>query len=100
MVQAALQQPPKTIALLKAALETTVSMAKATGPLLEVADKGRKITFAAADGNKITVEPSGSRTKIIVAGKDGTRDDLKAGLNCEITYKPDGDMEPSNIDCK
>ncbi len=100
MVQAALQQPPKTIALLKAALETTVSMAKATGPLLEVADKGRKITFAAADGKKITVEPSGSRTKIIVAGKEGTRDDLKAGLNCEITYKPDGDMEPSNIDCK
>jgi len=100
MVQAALQQPPKTIALLKAALETTVSMAKASGPLLEVADKGRKITFAAADGKKITTEPSGSRTKITVAGKEGTRDDLKAGLNCEITYKPDGDMEPSAIDCK
>ncbi len=100
MVQAALNQPPKTIALLKAALETTVSMAKASGPLLDVADKGRKITFAAADGKKLTVEPSGSRTKIVVAGKEGTRDDLKAGLNCEITYKPDGDHEPSAIDCK
>lgn len=100
MIQAALQQPPKTIALLKAALETTVSMAKATGPLLEVADKGRKITFTATDGKKITTEPSGSRTKIMIAGKEGKREDLKAGLNCEITYKPDGDMEPSNIDCK
>jgi len=100
MVQAALQQPPKTIALLKAALETTVSMAKATGPLLDVQDKGRKVTFAAADGRKLTVEPSGSRTKIQIAGKDGTRDDLKAGLNCDITYKPDGNMEPTLIDCK
>ena len=81
-------------------METTVSMAKATGPLLEVADKGRKITFAATDGKKITTEPSGSRTKILIAGKEGKREDLKAGLNCEITYKPDGDMEPSNIDCK
>ncbi len=100
MVNAALQQPPKTIALLKAALEATVSMAKASGPLLEVADKGRKVTFAAADGKKLTVEPSGSRTKIMVAGKEGTRDDLKAGLNCEITYKPDGDHEPTEIACK
>lgn len=100
MVQEALNQPPKTIALLKAALEVSVPVAKATGPLLEVADKGRKITFAAADGKKITAEPSGSRTKIMIAGKEGKREDLKAGLNCEITYKPDGDMEPTNIDCK
>ena len=100
MVKAALIQPPKTISLLKETLDVKVPVAKATGPLLEVADKGRKITFAAADGKKLTVEPSGSRTKIMIAGKEGKRDDLKAGLNCEITYKTDGDMEPTNINCK
>lgn len=100
MVKAALIQPPKTIALLKQTLDVKVPVAKATGPLLEVANKGRKITFAAADGKKLTVEPSGSRTKIMIAGKEGKRDDLKAGLSCEITYKTDGDMEPTNINCK
>ncbi len=100
MVKAALIQPPKTISLLKETLDVKVPVAKATGPLLEVADKGRKITFAATDGKKLTVEPSGSRTKIMIAGKEGKRDDLKAGLNCEITYKTDGDMEPTNINCK
>jgi hypothetical protein len=100
MVKEALNQPPKTIALLKAALDVKVPTAKASGPLLDVQDKGRKVTFAAADGKKITVEPSGSRTKITVAGKDAKRDDLKTGLNCDITYKSDGDMEPTNIDCK
>ena len=100
MVQEALNQPPKTVALLKAALEVTVPVAKASGPLLDVQDKGRKITFTAADGKKLTVEPSGSRTKIQIAGKEGKRDDLKAGLNCDITYKPDGDHEPTEIACK
>ncbi|MFN4282605.1 MAG: Bug family tripartite tricarboxylate transporter substrate binding protein [Alphaproteobacteria bacterium] len=100
MVQEALNQPPKTIALLKAALEVTVPVAKASGPLLDVQDKGRKVTFAAADGKKLTVEPSGSRTKIQIAGKEGKRDDLKAGLNCDISYKPDGDHEPTEISCK
>jgi len=100
MVQAALAQPAKSIALLKAALETTASTAKASGPLLDVQDKGRKVTFAAADGKKLTVEPSGSRTKIQIAGKEFKRDDLKAGLNCEITYKSDGNNEPTEIACK
>jgi tripartite-type tricarboxylate transporter receptor subunit TctC len=100
LVKEAMNQTPQTIALLSAALDAKVPEAKATGPLLEVADKGRKITFAATDGKKITTEPSGSRTKITIAGKESAREDLKAGLNCEITYKPDGDMEPSNIACK
>ena len=100
LVKEAMNQSPQTIKLLAAALDAKAPEAKATGPLLEVADKGRKITFAAADGKKLTVEPSGSRTKIMVAGKEGKREDLKAGLNCDITYKPDGDHEPTEIACK
>lgn len=100
LVKEAMNQSPQTIKLLAAALDAKAPEAKASGPLLEVADKGRKITFAAADGKKITSEPSGSRTKITIAGKEGKREDLKAGLNCDITYKPDGDMEPSLIACK
>ncbi|HEY4136337.1 MAG TPA: tripartite tricarboxylate transporter substrate-binding protein [Alphaproteobacteria bacterium] len=100
LVKEAMNQSPETVKLLAAALDAKPSEAKASGPLLDVADKGSKITFAAADGKKVTASPSGSRTKIMIAGKEAKRDDLKAGLNCEITYKADGDMEPSNITCK
>jgi len=100
LVKEAMNQPPKTIALLAAALDVKAPTLKAVGPLLDVEDKGRKITFADAGGKKITAEPSGSRTKITIAGKEAKRDDLKTGLTCDITYKGEGDFEPSIIDCK
>ena len=34
-----------------------------------------------------------------VAGKEGTRDDLKSGLNCEVTYAQ-GSAEPTAITCQ
>lgn len=100
MVKQALNQTPKTVALLAAALEAKAPMAKASGALLEVKDKGRKIVFNGPDGKPVTSEPSGSRTKITIAGKDAKRGDLKAGMKCEVEYKPGGDNEPSSIACQ
>lgn len=100
MVKEALAQPPTTVALLKAALtEGKVKTVKADGPLIEVKDKGRKIVFKGPNGN-VTSKPSGSRTVIKIAGKDGTREDLKPGLACTIQYTPGGNNEPTTIDCK
>ena len=98
MVQEALNQTPQTIALLKEALNAKPAALTAKGPL-EVQDRGRKIVVKGSDGKPITLEPSGSRTKITVAGKEGKRDDLKSGLNCEVTYAQ-GNNEPSAIVCQ
>ena len=100
MVKEALNQTPKTVALLAAALEVKPQTAKASGPLLDVQDKGRAIVFNGPDGKQVKSEPSGSRTKITVAGKEAKRGDLKAGMSCEIEYKPGGDNEPTTIACK
>jgi tripartite-type tricarboxylate transporter receptor subunit TctC len=100
MVKEALNQTPKTVSLLAAALEVKPQTAKASGQLLEVEDKGRAIVFNGPDGKQVKSEPSGSRTKITIAGKEAKRGDLKAGMSCEIEYKPGGDNEPTAIACK
>jgi tripartite-type tricarboxylate transporter receptor subunit TctC len=100
MVKEALTQTPKTVSLLAAALEVKPQTAKASGQLLEVEDKGRTIVFNGPDGKPVKSEPSGSRTKITIAGKEAKRGDLKAGMSCEIEYKPGGDNEPTAIACK
>jgi len=99
-VKAALDQSPETIALLAKTLDIKEPMLKAEGPLLEVRDKGREIVFTGPDRQKVQSKPSGSRTKITIAGKDAQRGDLKAGMNCEINYKSGGDNEPTTIVCK
>lgn len=100
MVKEALNQPKPTVALLKDALEAKTPMAKASGALLEVKDQGRKIVFNGPDGKPVEAEPSGSRTKITIAGKEAKRGELKAGMNCEIEYRPGGENEPSTVNCK
>jgi hypothetical protein len=99
-VKTALDQPPATIALLAKIMDVKQPALKAVGPLLEVRNKGREIVFAGPDKQKVESKPSGSRTKITIAGKDAQRGDLKAGLDCEINYKSGGDNEPTTIVCK
>ena len=106
-VKAAINQSPETIALLAKTLDVKPptpavesQMLKATGPLTEVMEKGREIAFTGHDGKKVNSKVSGSRTQIMIADKEAKREDLKAGLNCEINYKPGGDNEPSSIKCK
>lgn len=99
-VKAALNQSPETIALLAKTLAIKDPTLKAAGPLTEVMDKGREIVFAGHDGQKVHSKLSGSRTQIMIAGKEAKREDLKAGLNCEINYKSGADNEPASINCK
>ncbi len=84
MVKEALNQSPKMVALLASALEVKAPVQKASGPLLEVQDKGRAIVFKGANGQNVQAKPSSSRTKITIAGKEAKRDSLKPGMNCEI----------------
>lgn len=98
MVRAALTQTPQTVALLKEALEAKPEALKVSGPLIAVQDDGRKILVNGADGKQLTLEPSGSRTKIMVSGKETPRNELKAGQTCEIVFAA-GSSEPTAITC-
>ena len=72
------------------------AFALAVGPAL--ADKVEK-----SDGKSITVGGkdytlSGSRTKVTIKGAAGTRDAVKAGMDCTVTGPAGG--EASAVDCK
>jgi len=99
MVKAALVQSPKTVATLKKALsegETTAAL-KASGPLLKIED-GKKITFNGPDGTPVSLEVSGSRTKVTIAGKEAQRNELKVGQSCEVVYVANA-PEPTTVTC-
>lgn len=100
LVKTAMNQSPETVAMLAKTMEVTDAPLKAEGPLMEVLDKGREIVFNGKDGQKIQSKLSGSRTQIMIAGKEAKREELKAGLSCEITYKPGPKNEPAAVNCK
>jgi hypothetical protein len=63
-----------------------------------LADKVEK-----AEGGSITVagkeyKLSGSRTKVTIKGAAGTRDAIKAGMDCTVTGPAGG--EATAVDCK
>jgi hypothetical protein len=83
----------KTKTLILAGVAT---LALAVSPAL--ADKVEK-----ADGGAITVggkefKLSGSRTKVTIKGAAGTRDAVKAGMDCTVTGPAGG--EATAVDCK
>jgi hypothetical protein len=99
MVREALAQPPETVAMVSEILNIKPPSNKVSIKLGSVSPDGRVITFKDS-GKDIKSKISGSRTKITIGGKPGKRSALKAGMPCEIDYKPGGDNEPKTIDCK
>jgi tripartite-type tricarboxylate transporter receptor subunit TctC len=98
-VRAALDQPPETVAMVSGILNIKPPSNKVSTKLGSVSPDGREITFKDS-GKDIKSKISGSRTKITINGKPGKRSALKAGMSCEIDYKPGGENEPITIDCK
>ena len=68
------------------------------GTVTGVEDGGRKVMLKTADGKVATVAVSGSRTKVMVGGKEGSRDAIKAGMTCTATG-PEG-ADATSLDCK
>jgi tripartite-type tricarboxylate transporter receptor subunit TctC len=102
MVKAALKQDPQTVTMLKALLSATPesSGTKVSTALIEVLGDGKEVTFKGPDGKVVKSVLSSSRTKMTVAGKEVDRKGIKAGMTCDIEYKPGGDNEPSVLACK
>lgn len=100
MVLAGLDQSPETVTIIAGAVDVEIPMMKVSATLDEVSEGGREITFKnGADTVKAGV--SGSRTKVTIGGSDATRDQLQAGMMCEIEYDPQHeDNEPTLIACQ
>ena len=98
-INAALVQSPKTIAVLKEALTEAEAPAgvKALGLLVNI-EEGKKITINGPDGKPVSMEVSGSRTKVTIAGQEAQRNQLRVGQNCEVTYAP-GATEATTVIC-
>jgi tripartite-type tricarboxylate transporter receptor subunit TctC len=63
-----------------------------------VEDGGRLLKFPVA-GATHSAKVSSGRTVIRLGGKDAQRGDLKAGLDCDVTYDKDGG-DAARVDCR
>ena len=98
MVDGALNQSPETVALIASIMNLKALTVTVKSSLLKVSKKGKSIVFMSGK-KKIKSKVSGSRTKITIGGKKGTRKALKAGMTCTIEFKPGGKNEPKTLDC-
>jgi len=103
LVKEALDQPEDVITMVRGVLsEEEVKEQKGVSlatELLAVSPDGRNISFKGKDGGTVESKVSGSRTKIMIGGAESTRENLKVGMNCEITYEPGEANEPSTVTC-
>jgi len=101
LVKEALSQSPETVVLVKGILSEEAEGESVTTELMSITPDGRKISFKGKDGDTVESKISGSRTKITLNGQEVKRKELKAGMNCDITYDPaHEENEPSVISCK
>ena len=98
-IEAALNQSPETMALVKSVLSEKPKGTAVKGALLSVTPDGKNITFKGPDGKIVKSKVSGSRTKVVINGKDSNRKNLKQGMTCDIVYKPGGKNEPITLAC-
>lgn len=100
-VRAALNQTPDTIALLKEAMEAgkNEKLPEFNGTITSLGDSNKNVVMKLTDGTEFKTAISGSRTRIMMAGKDVKRSALTVGASCTITA-PKNDAEAKLIDCK
>ena len=94
-----MNQSPETMALVKSVLSEKPKGTAVKGALLSVTPDGKNITFKGPDGKIVKSKVSGSRTKVVINGKDSNRKNLKQGMTCDIVYKPGGKNEPITLAC-
>jgi tripartite-type tricarboxylate transporter receptor subunit TctC len=97
-VKAALDQPPKTIALLKEAMSMEAPMTTVKGTIEKLADRNKEFAIKTSGGKVVSGEISGSRTKVSIKGSPAKRGDLKVGMRCSIS-SAEGSDEAAEVAC-
>jgi tripartite-type tricarboxylate transporter receptor subunit TctC len=99
LVDAALNQSPETVEIIAAAVDVEIPTITVKTPLISVTPDGKTIEFKSGEAD-IKAAVSGSRTKITIDGAEAEREQLKAGMRCEITYDPQHEEnEPQSLVC-
>jgi putative tricarboxylic transport membrane protein len=97
-IEAALTQPPKTIALLKETMSQKAPTVGVEGTISSLADRNKKFVLKTGSGT-VSGEISGSRTKITIKGAAAKRGDLKVGMTCTVVSDK-GATEAKTVACK
>jgi tripartite-type tricarboxylate transporter receptor subunit TctC len=99
LVDAALNQSPETVQIIAAAVDVEIPTVTVRTPLLAVSPDGKEIEFKSGDTD-VKAAVSGSRTSITIDGAEAEREQLKAGMVCEISYDPQHEEnEPQSLVC-
>jgi hypothetical protein len=99
LVDAAVNQSPETVEIIAAAVDVEIPTITVKTPLISVTPDGKTIEFKSGEAD-IKAAVSGSRTKITIDGAEAEREQLKAGMRCEITYDPQHEEnEPQSLVC-
>jgi tripartite-type tricarboxylate transporter receptor subunit TctC len=98
-IDAALHQPPETVALFASVMNAEVPAVTVEAAINEVMDEGRQVAIDSG-GQAVNIAISGSRTALTIDGAEGDRENLVAGMTCTITYAPGGENEASKMDCR
>jgi tripartite-type tricarboxylate transporter receptor subunit TctC len=99
LIDAALNQSPGTVEIIAAAVDVEIPMITLKTPLVAVSPDGKEIEFKSGDTD-VKAAVSGSRTTITIDGAEAERDQLKAGMTCEISYDPQHEEnEPQSLVC-
>ena len=69
------------------------------GVIVRSIREGRQIEFKLADGKTARAKVSGSKTRVVIAGKNAKRGALKAGMACSVDWPAPG-TQATRIDCK
>lgn len=80
-------------------LKAKLSEVTEAGTVTQVIRKGREIEVKLGDGAMVKSPLSRSRSKVTIGGKEAKREDIKAGMNCTLTYAERG-LEASKVVCK
>ncbi len=72
---------------------------KDSGPITKLASKNRRVSFKAGGKTMLARVEGGGYTTIKIDGKNASRNKLKVGMNCTITYEGNK-TGASLIDCK
>ena len=98
---------PKVVAMAKEAVESEkktqvtkkeVPVETVSGTIAAVENGGRELQFKFKDKTH-KVKVSGSRTKVMIGGKEAKRKGIKVGMACDVSYQGDG-TEAKQIACK
>jgi tripartite-type tricarboxylate transporter receptor subunit TctC len=99
LVDAALNQTPETVEIIAAAVDVEIPTVTVKTQLLAVSPDGKQIEFKSGDAD-VKASVSGSRTSITIDGAEAEREQLKAGMTCEISYDPQHEEnEPQSLVC-